>query len=184
MEKGIDHINAIVSSQQSHARVDTVDESVGVSELVDDAVRFERALCEMARVIVRVEHADLAPVRVDRHRLLEIVMNLLVNAREALQASDPEGGRAISVRTFAPARGLFAIEVRDTGIGVAPENLDKIFHQGFTTKADGHGFGLHSSSCAAIELGGGLRVASDGPGEGACFTLTLPIDPPARAARA
>jgi PAS domain S-box-containing protein len=184
MEKGIDHINAIVTAQQSHARVDAVDESIVPSEMVDDAVRFERALCEMAGVIVRVEHADLSPVRVDRHRLLEIVMNLLVNAREALQESDPDRERAISVRTFAPERGLFSVEVRDSGVGIAPENLVKIFHQGFTTKPEGHGFGLHSSSCAAIELGGGLTVASDGPGDGACFTLTLPIDPPARAARA
>jgi PAS domain S-box-containing protein len=180
MEKGIEHIKAIVSAQQSHARVSGVDESVLLSELVDDAVRFERSLCEMAGIAVRIEHADLPPVQADRHRLLEILINLLVNAREALQDEGLTGERAITVRTTSPAPGLISIEVQDSGVGIPAEHLIKVFHQGFTTKRDGHGFGLHGSSCAAIELGGTLVAASDGPGRGACFTLTVPIDRPAR----
>ena len=176
MEKGIEHIKAIVSAQQSHGKVAGVIESVNLAELLDDAVRLERGLCEMAGVVVRVDHGDLPSVRVDRHRLIEILMNLLVNAREALHEVASGGPREISVRTRSYAPGTFSIEVRDTGVGIAPADLVKIFHQGFTTKAHGHGFGLHASSLAAVELGGKLSVLSDGAGHGACFTLTLPID--------
>ncbi|HTE52972.1 MAG TPA: two-component regulator propeller domain-containing protein [Kofleriaceae bacterium] len=173
MEKGIEHIKAIVSSQQSHARVDRIDELIVLPDLLGDAIRFERALCEMAGVTVRTDHADLPPVRVDRHGLLEIVMNLLVNAREALQ--DGAGERLITVRTRPTADGSVAIEVCDTGIGIAPDNLVKIFSQGYTTKTGGHGFGLHGASCTVIELGGTLSVESEGVGKGARFVVVLPM---------
>jgi PAS domain S-box-containing protein len=176
MEKGIEHIKAIVSAQQSHGKVAGVIESVTLTELLEDAVRLERGLCEMAGVMVRVDHGDVPPVLVDRHRLLEILMNLLVNAREALPEVAPGIVREIAVRSRSFAPGTFSIEVRDSGVGIAPADLVKIFHQGFTTKVHGHGFGLHASSCAAVELGGSLSVVSDGAGQGACFTLTLPID--------
>jgi signal transduction histidine kinase len=69
------------------------------------------------------------------------------------------------------------IEIRDTGVGIAPELLTRIFQYGFTTRRDGHGFGLHSSALAAQELGGTLAVQSDGVGKGATFTLELPYHP-------
>jgi signal transduction histidine kinase len=69
------------------------------------------------------------------------------------------------------------IAVIDNGIGIPPENLTRIFAHGFTTKKDGHGFGLHSGVLAAQEMGGRLAVQSDGPGAGATFTLELPLDP-------
>ncbi len=67
------------------------------------------------------------------------------------------------------------IEVIDTGVGIAPEHLERIFSHGFTTKANGHGFGLHSSLLTAKELGGMLRVDSKGINQGAVFTLELPV---------
>jgi signal transduction histidine kinase len=68
-----------------------------------------------------------------------------------------------------------SIIVRDNGIGIPPENLIKIFNHGFTTKRDGHGFGLHSGANAAKEMGGSLTAESNGPGLGATFTLELPV---------
>lgn len=67
------------------------------------------------------------------------------------------------------------IAVMDNGTGIAPENLTRVFSHGFTTKKDGHGFGLHSGALAARELGGTLSAHSDGPGKGAVFTLKLPL---------
>jgi PAS domain S-box-containing protein len=183
MENGIERINAILSAQQSHARVAGVDEALKLSELIDDAIGFERSLCEMARVTVRREYAAMPLVRVDRQRLLEIVMNLLINAREAVTDPAAGGRRNIAVTTRLVDGGYFAIEVHDSGIGIAPENLVKIFNQGFTTKPTGTGFGLHGCSCAAIELGGRLSAESDGPGKGAAFILTLPMERSADAPR-
>jgi len=69
------------------------------------------------------------------------------------------------------------IEVEDTGCGIAPDHLSRVFSLGFTTRADGHGFGLHSSACSAVELGGSLTCHSDGPDRGALFRLALPLPP-------
>ena len=69
------------------------------------------------------------------------------------------------------------VSVIDNGVGISPENLPRIFQHGFTTRKDGHGFGLHSGALAAKELGGTLTVHSDGVGKGATFTLTLPCAP-------
>ncbi|HEY1313813.1 MAG TPA: ATP-binding protein, partial [Steroidobacteraceae bacterium] len=68
------------------------------------------------------------------------------------------------------------VGVIDNGVGIAPENMHRLFTHGFTTRASGHGFGLHSGALAAQELGGTLSVKSDGPGRGATFTLELPYD--------
>jgi signal transduction histidine kinase len=68
--------------------------------------------------------------------------------------------------------------VIDNGVGIAAENLARIFSHGFTTKKDGHGFGLHSCILMARGLGGSLTAKSEGPGKGATFTLELPIQAP------
>jgi signal transduction histidine kinase len=79
------------------------------------------------------------------------------------------------------------VSVCDNGIGIAPDHLTSIFNHGFTTKKDGHGFGLHSGANAAKEMGGTLTARSEGPGRGAEFTLELPVSsaahPPAEAAK-
>jgi signal transduction histidine kinase len=74
---------------------------------------------------------------------------------------------------------MIAIQVADNGIGIPVDHLARIFSYGFTTKKNGHGFGLHSGALAARLLGGSLRVESPGPGQGATFTLELPLQPTA-----
>ncbi|MFY0522945.1 ATP-binding protein [Archangium gephyra] len=96
----------------------------------------------------------------------------------------PEGQRHLTVSMTSPTPGRIHIEVRDNGMGIAPEMRTRIFQYGFTTRDEGHGFGLHSSALAAQELGGELRVYSAGPGQGATFTLELPLAPEQRSERA
>jgi C4-dicarboxylate-specific signal transduction histidine kinase len=118
---------------------------------------------------------DLAPglkVTVEKHKALQILVNLLRNAQQACEAS-PVDAKTLIVRTTDGDQHV-RISVSDNGVGIEPENLGRIFSHGFTTKKDGHGFGLHSSALAARELGGALLVHSDGPGKGATFTLELP----------
>jgi signal transduction histidine kinase len=98
--------------------------------------------------------------------------------RNATFACDETGrpDQRITVRIAGdPSR--VRISVSDNGVGIPAENLTRIFSHGFTTKQDGHGFGLHSGALAAKELGGSLSVQSDGPGHGATFTLELPCQP-------
>jgi signal transduction histidine kinase len=112
---------------------------------------------------------------VDRHQLLQILINLLSNARHALMESQQEDKR-LTIRVLASTDSQhLLIEVADNGMGIASENLARLFTQGFTTKKTGHGFGLHISALAAAEMKGRISCASPGPGQGATFTLVLPL---------
>ena len=108
--------------------------------------------------------------------MLQILINLLRNAKYACEASG-KSDKQIVVRIANHAGGV-QIAVTDNGVGIQPDHMTRIFSHGFTTKKNGHGFGLHSGALAARELGGALRVASDGPGQGATFTLELPQKSP------
>jgi len=79
----------------------------------------------------------------------------------------------LSIAAASPER--VRITVTDNGVGIAPENLTRVFSQGFTTRKGGHGFGLHSSANSAAEMEGSLTAHSDGPMRGATFKVNLPL---------
>jgi signal transduction histidine kinase len=83
--------------------------------------------------------------------------------------------RKLTIRIFQTGDDQVAISVTDTGVGIKQENLSSIFHHGFTTKANGHGFGLHLSALSAQEMGGSLKVLSAGLDRGSVFTLSIPL---------
>ncbi|MET0400859.1 MAG: ATP-binding protein [Cystobacter sp.] len=175
-----EHIGAIVKLQQQYARTPQhLYEPVNIAELVDDALRINHAA--LGRHSVRVElHLDPLPsVVTEKHKVLMILVNLISNAKYALE-SVPEELRCMAVRLVLHRPDRIHLSVQDNGVGIAPEMLTRIFQHGFTTRESGHGFGLHSSALAAQEMGGSLRAYSDGPGQGACFTLDLPIQPQTR----
>jgi two-component system sensor kinase FixL len=174
LQQNIDHIKAVVSRQQAQAKAAIgVVESVALSELLDDAINTSKAAYDQRAIVVAREYLPMRQVRVDRHKLLEIVMNLLSNAGHAVEGHS--GDRRITVRTRVRGADHFVIEVEDTGQGIPAENLSRIFTFGFSTRAGGHGFGLHASAIAAAEMGGSLTAASAGPGRGARFTVELPL---------
>ena len=173
LQRNIDHIKVIVSMQQDNAKVvGGVAETVSVAELMDDAIKFNSLSNERHGFVVTRELQGIPSIVIDRHKLLQVLINLLSNARHAIQESPI---KKIVLRSRATDDQV-AIEVEDSGCGIAPENRAKIFNHGFTTKKNGHGFGLHSSANAAAQLGGRLLVRSDGIGKGACFTIVLPLN--------
>ncbi|HYO73296.1 MAG TPA: ATP-binding protein [Archangium sp.] len=175
LEQSVEHIKAVVSMQQSHARVTGVEEEVSVPQLIDDAVRLHSVSFEEVGIQVRTDYASpLPPVMVDRHKLLQILINLVINARHALLDSTQPDKR-ICLRVERSPEGRLRIQVADNGVGILAENMPRIFTQGFTTKKHGHGFGLHISALAAGEMGGSLTCKSAGPGQGATFTIELPF---------
>jgi signal transduction histidine kinase len=177
LQRNIDHIKTVVARQQAQVKASIgVVEAVSVTEVVNDAIRLASSAHGRHNIAVERAFEPLPLVRLDRHKLFETLMNLLGNARIALE--DKPGERKITVHIRPEPEEHFAIEVEDTGCGIPPENLGKIFTFGFTTRPGGHGFGLHASALAAAEMGGSITVASDGPGRGARFTLHLPCDPP------
>ncbi len=175
----IEHIKEIVAMQQNYAKVSGVLEPVPPSALVQDALRMNAAAFERHGVQVTQQiDEDVPPALVDRHKVLQILINLFRNAKYAMDEQSPPQKR-LEILVHRAAGGNTAITVQDNGVGIASENLTRIFGHGFTTKKDGHGFGLHSGALAAKQMNGSLSVKSDGPGRGATFTLELPVAPPA-----
>jgi len=112
----------------------------------------------------------------DRHKLLQIVVNLISNAQHAVQEGATH--RPHIVVTLARDGDHVRITIQDSGIGMSAEVLSKLWRFGFTTKKNGHGFGLHNSANVAREIGATLTAHSDGIGQGASFILRLPIGNP------
>jgi len=160
--------------QQNYARVAGFLESVPAAELMDHALQVNAPELERHQIEVRRAYAALPNLTVDKHRLLQILINLINNAKYALNDAPP-AGRWIRLGIEPHEQDRVRITVADNGVGIPPENLTRIFTFGFTTRPDGHGFGLHNGANAAREMGGSLNVHSDGPGHGATFTLELPL---------
>ncbi|MBX3438800.1 MAG: GHKL domain-containing protein [Planctomycetaceae bacterium] len=168
----IEHIKEIVNMQQSYAHLRGSREPVSIIGLLDDALKINDAgLCRHGvRVTRRFE--DVPTIIADKHKILQILVNLISNAKYALDGVDRDDKELMLVLTA--GEDHVAVQIHDNGVGIPRENLTKIFAHGFTTRNDGHGFGLHSAALAAQELDGSLSVHSDGPGRGAVFTLRLP----------
>ncbi len=169
----IEHIKRIVSRQQAYTVSREMNEPIVLAQLLDDALAMHIA-DHHAIAIVR-EYRPLPRQLLDKHKLLQIVANLVRNAKEALKEQSSADRRLIARIQRDDPR--FQIEIADNGIGIAPEHLSRVFEFGFTTKAEGHGFGLHISANLARELGGELSCRSAGLGQGAVFTLDLPGRP-------
>jgi signal transduction histidine kinase len=173
--KSVEHMKDIVRMQQSYATYGGVVEIVAVADLVNDSVRLNEEAFSRHGVTLACEFEEVPVITVDKHRVLQILVNLIRNAKYACEDSGRSDKRII-IRVTKCALGV-AIEVVDNGVGIPTENMARIFSHGFTTRAGGHGFGLHSAALAAQELKGILGVTSDGPGRGATFRLELPITP-------
>lgn len=167
----LEHVAAIIDMQQEHAGTSAVIEEVDPVRIIDEALQINATGLERHRVSVERDLARVAPMRLDRHRLLLILVNLVRNAKCALEsAAEP---RRLRVRLRAES-GVLRIEVSDNGEGIRPEHLPRIFEHGFTTREQGHGYGLHSGALAIKQMGGTIDVHSDGAGAGARFTIELP----------
>ena len=151
----------------------TVAERINIAEQIERAIEITASAIGGGEVQIRRELDALPTQLLDRHKLLEILVNLLQNARQAVGEGRCDRP-SILVRLESDGE-RFTITVSDNGRGIAPEHLDRIFAHGFTTRRDGNGFGLHASANSARELGGALAVSSAGVGLGAEFTLTLPL---------
>jgi two-component system NtrC family sensor kinase len=174
LHQHVDHIRTIVDLQQSYAKWRAVLEVASMNDLIEDALRINTAALGRHEVTIDRRLDAVPPLPVDKHKVLQILLNLISNAKYALHHNDPHD-RILSVRLERVGGDRIRVEVSDNGMGIAPENLPSIFRHGFTTRKDGHGFGLHSSAIAAQALGGSLNVHSDGPGRGAKFTLEFPL---------
>jgi PAS domain S-box-containing protein len=168
----VDHISEIIAIQQQYSKAVGVTEPVDIAALVRDALSFTATSRQRHHVDVVVDCQDMPPILLDRHRVLQILLNLITNAKQALKESHADP-RTVTIRATHDDT-MLRISVSDNGIGFAQELHSRLFTHGFTTKKEGHGFGLHSGFLSAKEMGGSLSATSDGVGRGATFTLELP----------
>ena len=176
LRKNIDHIKEIVSMQQSYSKLVGVPERLAVTSLIEDALRMNIGAFTRHGVSVKCDFEDVPEITVDKHKVLQILVNLLRNANYACEISE-RADKQVMIRVAKHPSGV-QMTVTDNGVGIQPEHMTRIFSHGFTTKKHGHGFGLHSGALAARDLGGALRADSPGPGRGATFTLELPLKSP------
>jgi signal transduction histidine kinase len=174
LTESVQHIKEIVATQQNYAKVSGVWETVPLPVIVEDALRMCSEALARHDIKVTRDYHEAPPATLDRHKVLQILFNLLDNAKLACTVRNGVEPQ-ITIRIRRERDERISIEVADNGIGIAPENLPRIFTQGFSTRKDGHGFGLHSSLLAAQDMGGSLTVQSGGPGQGAAFVLEIPL---------
>jgi two-component system, NtrC family, sensor kinase len=177
LNTSLEHIRRVVEMQQNLAKHQPVLETVNPAEVVEEALRLSTEAFERHHIQLERRFGPVESVPLERHRLLEILVNLLSNAKEAVKRVDSVD-RRICVVLEALAGGeadRLRIVITDNGEGIAAANLGKIFAFGFTTRADGHGFGLHAAANAARQMGGSLTAHSEGEGKGASFILEIPI---------
>ena len=173
LRSNVEHIKEIVSVQQNYARRGGITDIVDMRTLVEDSLRMNEGAFSRHGVVLVRDFYEVPQIAVDKHKVLQILVNLIRNAKYACDEAVSDVKR-VTVRVSA-ADGVMSIAVIDTGVGIPKENLERIFNHGFTTRKDGHGFGLHSSALAAKDLGGALQAESAGAGKGATFILTLPL---------
>ncbi len=174
--RGIEHIMQVVNMQQSSASPSTMATLCEPTSIMEEAVKMNLASMERHQVELHREYeANLPHMMLDRHKVLQILINLISNAKKATCRS--EAGHRHIVLYVGRVQEEQAVEfsVKDNGVGIASEDLPKLFRHGFSSFDQGHGFGLHSGANAAGEMNGSLTAHSDGPGRGAIFTLRIPV---------
>jgi nitrogen fixation/metabolism regulation signal transduction histidine kinase len=169
----VGHIKEIVATQQTFAKVCGLVEKTSLAGVMEDALSIVAPALERHKIHLERNFEALPEIEADRHQILQILLNLLRNAKESVKDRG-DGPRLVRLGIHRHGENCVRIEVRDSGIGLDPQQLTRIFAHGFTTKRNGHGFGLHSGALAAKQLGGSLWAESDGPGLGASFILELP----------
>ena len=168
------HIQNIVYMQQSYAKNVLVEELHSAQEIMEDAIRMNRNALHRHNIRIITEFDNIKKTKIDKHKVLQILLNLISNAKYSfLDSSQKNKTIVCSIKNI--DNKFIELKIKDNGKGITKKNLNKIFNYGFTTRKDGHGFGLHNSANTARQIGGELSVISDGPNKGACFVLKLAI---------
>ncbi len=172
IKKDIQHIQNIIANQQSHAKNILVMEVYSPIEIMDEAIRMNRRTMGRYNISITKKYSAVSDIKTDKHKLLQVLTNLVSNAKQSFEKQNRENR---NITCFIRKQNyILEFEVKDNGIGIYKENITKIFTHGFTTRKDGHGFGLHNSANNVKQLDGELLVRSDGIGKGASFIVKIP----------
>jgi len=167
------HAQQCVAAQQDLAKPSGIMEPVSLAELVDEALAVNQNGLEGAPLEVMREFQEVPQVIVDKHQVLQILVDVIRNACQAMESVSRKQ-LVVRVKLIIGPPDSICLEVQDTGKGILPDDLTKIFGQWFSAKYGGRGLSLHRGALMAKNMGGALRVQSEGEGQGATFFLDLP----------
>ncbi len=173
MNEHIQHVKEIIGRQQSLSVSIGLIQPVLLNELIEDAISIVIPNQQKSDIEIKKEFAILEETLVDKAVLLQILVNLIRNAKESLDESNKKNKKLLIKLTLKDSETA-SINVEDNGMGIAPDCLKKIFTFGFTTKGKGFGIGLHTSLLASRSMNGKLEVFNVGKDKGAIFELTFP----------
>lgn len=169
----VEHIKRIISYQQSFGKSHGLIDAQSIVELVEESIELNLTGFQKHNIRIERMYSDVPVIETEKHRVMQILVNLIKNSQEAIR--DAKNINNVMTVAIDRVQDKVVVSITDNGIGISEEAAQKLFGHGFTTKKDGHGFGLHSCANAAQSLGGKLSFQSDGLGQGATFTLTLPL---------
>ncbi len=173
LQETIRHIREAIASQQSHARKSDFRQRVDLRALLNETLLVNEALQKQCGITVTINMPELPLLELNRSRVAQVLVNLEKNALLSMQ-SVPGRNHQLTLNVAVPETDTLQIEVRDTGTGFTPEIHERLFGQGFTTRKEGSGLGLHYCVNVIREMGGDITAHSEGPGTGATFRITIP----------
>ena len=175
MKSHIEMIKDVISTQQEYAKGNHYSETLDINRLIEDALKIERNSLNKNFIYVSTNLNQLPDCEVHKSKLLQVITNLLKNAKEATLENKNIEQRKISIESSKLDSHFAYIRIKDNGIGISEEDISKVFQHGFTTKEAGHGFGLHASIVAMKEMKGNITAESEGINQGTTFTVTVPL---------
>ncbi|GAA5520675.1 ATP-binding protein [Aliifodinibius salicampi] len=164
-------ISEVIEAQQDYAKVGRVNEEISLKEVTKDALKLQAGSIDRHNINVREDYNDTVKIPVQKSKFIHILINLFKNAKEAMEGMAP-GEKNLFIRTWEDLEKVH-LSITDNGDGIKKENLNSVFNHGFTTKEDGHGFGLHTCANYMTEMGGEIKAESEGKGEGTTFTVSF-----------
>lgn len=173
LQETIRHIREAIASQQSHARRSDFRQQVDLRGLLNETLLVNEALQKQCGIKVTIHMPELPLLELNRSRIAQVLVNLEKNALLSMQAV-PGRDHELTVEVAVTGQDTLVIEVRDTGTGFTPEIHERLFGQGFTTRKEGSGLGLHYCVNVIREMGGDITAHSAGLGTGATFRITIP----------
>ncbi|WP_198264964.1 sensor histidine kinase [sulfur-oxidizing endosymbiont of Gigantopelta aegis] len=168
-----EHIASIIAlhMRYSHLKADLCD--VNISRIIDDAISMQSESIKRRNIEVVKEIAEVPYLKIQESKLLQVLVNLLKNAYEAIDAN-PQSDKHILLKAYVEKQNVI-ITIKDSGLGFDPAMKARFFDFGYTSKKDGSGFGLHFCASFLTSIGGEIKATSVGEGKGAQFTIVLPV---------
>lgn len=174
LNENIKMLTDVIATQQNYISQNAImAESVNLKILVEDVLTMNADSIKYSDIKVKRDVKDAPTVMAQKAKLIQILFQLLANAKEAMTENDPQN-RYLLVSLYEENASAY-VRIKDSGCGIAPENLARIFNYGFSTNSQGRGFGLHNCANYMTEMGGRLWAESDGLGKGATFILQVPV---------